>query len=59
MLSDPDCTMTMEDISYSSGFANRQSFYTAFAKFVGISPKEYRQQILNSRNDAFEILSFE
>lgn len=59
MISNPDCTMTMEDISYSAGFANRQSFYTAFAKYVGITPKEYRQRIIDSRSTAFEVLSFD
>lgn len=58
MISDPDSTMTMEDISLSAGFANRQSFYTAFAKYVGMTPKEYRQQVIDSRESAFEILSF-
>lgn len=59
MLADPDCTMTMEDISISAGFANRQSFYTAFAKFVGVKPKDYRRKLLESRDSAFEVLSFD
>lgn len=59
MLSDPECTMTMEDISYSAGFANRQSFYTAFAKFVGVTPKEYRQNIIANQDSPFEVLSFD
>lgn len=44
MMLDRECTLTMEDISYSVGFANRQSFYTAFAKFVGVKPKEWLAQ---------------
>ncbi len=59
MISDPESTMTMEDISYSAGFANRQSFYTAFAKYVGITPKEYRKNIEENRTSAFEVLSFD
>lgn len=59
MIGDAECTMTIEDISYSAGFANRQSFYTAFTKYVGMTPKEYRQQLLESRESAFEILSFD
>lgn len=59
MLSDPECTMTMEDISYSAGFANRQSFYTAFAKFVGVTPKEYRLNIIANQDSPFEVLSFD
>lgn len=59
MIADSECTMTMEDISYSAGFANRQSFYTAFAKFVGVTPKEYRQNIIDSQDSPFEVLSFD
>lgn len=36
--------LNIEDISDMVGFSNRQSFYAAFFKFVGITPKEYRQQ---------------
>ena len=35
--------MTMEDIALSVGFSNRQSFYAAFFKRTGQSPKEYRK----------------
>ena len=38
--------LNMEDISDMVGFANRQSFYAAFYKFVGITPREYRLQHL-------------
>lgn len=56
MISDPESTMTMEDISYSAGFANRQSFYTAFGKYVGMTPKEYQRQLAESRDMAIEII---
>lgn len=59
MIGNPDCSMSMEDIAYSAGFANRQSFYTAFARYVGIKPTAYRQRIIDSRNSAFEVLSFD
>lgn len=36
--------LTIEDISLMAGFAHRQSFYTAFAKFTGITPKLYRMK---------------
>lgn len=36
--------MTMEEISASVGFSNRQSFYCAFYKRTGITPREYRQK---------------
>lgn len=35
--------MTMEDIALTVGFSNRQSFYAAFFKRAGQSPKEYRE----------------
>ena len=35
--------MTMEEIALAVGFANRQSFYAAFFKRTGVSPKEYRR----------------
>lgn len=33
---------TIEEISTMVGFANRQSFYAAFYKNIGITPKEFR-----------------
>lgn len=36
--------LRMEDISDMVGFANRQSFYAAFYRFIGIKPKEYKAQ---------------
>ncbi|MDE5788343.1 MAG: helix-turn-helix domain-containing protein [Bacteroidaceae bacterium] len=35
---------TIEEIGRMSGFANRQSFYAAFYRQKGITPKEYRDQ---------------
>lgn len=35
---------TIEEISALVGFANRQSFYAAFYKNVGITPSKYRRQ---------------
>ena len=37
---------TIEEIATDVGFANRQSFYAAFYKIKGITPKEYRKQQL-------------
>ena len=34
--------MTMEDVSSMVGFANRQSFYAAFYRFEGITPRQYK-----------------
>ena len=61
MLSATECTLTMEDLSYSAGFSTRQSFYNAFSKYVGMPPSEYRERVLRLRtqdDDAFEILDF-
>lgn len=59
MLADPESTMTMEDISISCGFANRQSFYTAFGKYAGMAPKEYRRQMMErAKDDSFELIEF-
>ena len=35
---------TVEEISAMVGFANRQSFYAAFYKFTGQTPKGYRMK---------------
>lgn len=34
--------LRMEEVSDMVGFANRQSFYASFYKFMGITPREYR-----------------
>ena len=39
-------TLSMEDISDWVGFSNRQSFYAAFFKFMGMPPKQYKQEVL-------------
>ena len=36
--------LTMEEISDMVGFANRQSFYASFYKFMNMTPREYREQ---------------
>jgi AraC-like DNA-binding protein len=38
--------LRMEEVSDMVGFANRQSFYASFFKFMGITPREYRIQHL-------------
>lgn len=35
---------TIEEISAMVGFANRQSFYAAFYKYVGVTPNDYRKK---------------
>ncbi len=45
MLIDPRyADNTVEEISAMVGFSNRQSFYAAFYRLKGITPKEYRKQ---------------
>jgi AraC-like DNA-binding protein len=34
--------MTMEDIAINAGFTTRQSFYSAFYRICGMTPREYR-----------------
>lgn len=37
------------EIAEMVGFANRQSFYAAFYKLKGLTPKQYRQEYLEKR----------
>ena len=37
-----DVRKSMDEISREIGFSNRQSFYAAFYKYVGVTPREYR-----------------
>lgn len=39
----------IEDISAMVGFSNRQSFYAAFYRFVGKTPRQYRVEELEKR----------
>ena len=39
-------SFSMEDISDWVGFSNRQSFYAAFFKYMGMPPKQYKQEVL-------------
>lgn len=34
--------LRMEDISDLCGFSNRQSFYAAFYKYTGVTPRQYK-----------------
>ncbi|MBO4612397.1 MAG: AraC family transcriptional regulator [Bacteroidaceae bacterium] len=43
-----DCTV--EDISSMVGFSNRQSFYAAFYRVKGMTPKDYRQRNMKTKS---------
>ena len=44
--------LSMEDISDMVGFANRQSFYAAFYRFKGVTPRQYKlSQLSTSSKD--------
>jgi AraC-like DNA-binding protein len=38
-----DAAMTILDIAFASGYANKASFYNAFKRFVGMTPTRYRE----------------
>lgn len=42
--------LNMEDISDMVGFSNRQSFYAAFYKINGITPRDYRVRHMVNRH---------
>ncbi len=41
---------TMEEISQMVGFSNRQSFYAAFYRLEGVTPRTYRINHINTEN---------
>lgn len=44
--------MTIEDISEMAGFSTRQSFYSNFYKRMGITPRQYRMEQLEQRENS-------
>ena len=38
--------LSIQEVSDMVGFANRQSFYSSFYKFIGLTPKEYRTKYM-------------
>lgn len=54
MMIDEECHMTMEDIAFSSGFHNRQSFYNAFARHVGMKPKDWLDEQKRIREEELQ-----
>ncbi len=49
MLSDTDSDHGIEDVAFQCGFNNRVSFYRTFKKFEGLSPTEFRNELLVER----------
>ena len=46
---------TMEEISAMVGFANRQSFYAAFYKIMGMTPRTYRINHLTKEREGIKV----
>jgi AraC-like DNA-binding protein len=44
LLSDPDSSYTILDVSERSGFNSKSAFYTAFRKHVGVTPSHFKKQ---------------
>lgn len=51
MLGDRESTLSMADISLLAGFATRQSFYNAFARFRHTTPTLFRAEALKADTD--------
>jgi AraC-like DNA-binding protein len=41
--------LSMGDICDMVGFANRQTFYASFYRFVGVTPRQYRLEYLKKQ----------
>ncbi|MGN0222380.1 MAG: helix-turn-helix domain-containing protein [Prevotella sp.] len=44
--------LTMDEVSMMVGFANRQSFYSAFYRLKRMTPRQYREQMLSTTSSA-------
>ena len=44
-------SLRVEEVSDMVGFSCRQSFYAAFYRFMGITPREYHQQQREKRSE--------
>lgn len=44
-----DSDLRIYEVSYRTGFNTTQSFYNAFIKYVGVPPKLYKDQFLNTK----------
>lgn len=51
LLKETDCKIS--DISIDTGFGTIRSFNRAFKKLTGVSPAEYRQKVIKSKNELY------
>ena len=42
--------LSMKDICDMVGFANRQTFYASFYRFIGVTPRQYRLNFLRKQS---------
>ncbi len=56
LLSDPQCHLRILDIAFEAGYNNKNSFYRAFKENLGVTPNQYRAEILATAqsSDAIE-----
>ena len=45
-----DINLSLTNIAYESGFSNQQYFSRTFKKSTGLTPMEYRKELLNKKN---------
>jgi AraC-like DNA-binding protein len=51
LLGSPDCQLRILDIAFEAGFNNKNSFYKIFKEAIGITPNQYREQILKQTSE--------
>jgi YesN/AraC family two-component response regulator len=45
LMRDPSCNDTVEGIAYSVGYHSKSTFHTAFKRFTGQTPAEYKASL--------------
>jgi len=54
MLADPEESQkTILEIAYDTGFYSKSVFNTAFKKFTGMTPSQYKKKVVGSRGEKF------
>ncbi len=49
LLKKSDCQLRILDIAFEAGFNNKNSFYKAFKDTLGVTPNQFRAQILSTK----------